>query len=76
MIEQKLKEIVGEMLDIDPASISNSANLIEDLAADSLDQVEIVMAIEEEFNISIEEKEYADNTTIEQIVKLIEGKKK
>jgi acyl carrier protein len=76
MVEQKLKEIVGEMLDIDPASISNSANLIEDLAADSLDQVEIVMAIEEEFNISIEEKEYADNTTIEQIVKLIEGKKK
>jgi len=76
MVEQKLKEIVSEMLDIDPASISNSANLIEDLAADSLDQVEIVMAIEEEFNISIEEKEYADNTTIEQIVKLIEGKKK
>jgi acyl carrier protein len=76
MVEQKLKEIVGEMLDIDPAGISNSANLIEDLAADSLDQVEIVMAIEEEFNISIEEKEYADNTTIEQIVKLIEDKKK
>lgn len=76
MVEQKLKAIVGEMLNIDPAGILNSADLIQDLAADSLDQVEIVMAIEEEFDISIEESEYANNTTIEQIIKLIEGKKK
>lgn len=76
MVEQKLKAIVGEMLNIDPAGILTSADLIQDLAADSLDQVEIVMAIEEEFDISIEESEYANNTTIEQIIKLIEGKKK
>jgi acyl carrier protein len=74
MVEQKLKEIIGEMLNIDPTTILSNADLVADLGADSLDQVEIVMAIEEKFGIAIEESEYDNNTTVEQIVKLIENK--
>ena len=51
--EEKVKEIVVEQLGVDAAQVTESAKFIEDLGADSLDTVELVMALEEEFTIEI-----------------------
>ena len=52
-IEQKVKEIVADRLGVDPDEVTPEASFIEDLGADSLDTVELVMALEEEFGIEI-----------------------
>lgn len=52
-IEDKVKEIIVEQLGVDAAQVTPEASFIDDLGADSLDTVELVMAFEEEFNIEI-----------------------
>ncbi len=52
-IEQKVKDIIIEQLGVDAAQVIETAKFIEDLSADSLDTVELVMALEEEFSIEI-----------------------
>jgi len=74
MIEKKLKELISEQLGIQIEKISNDLDIIADLNADSLDQVELVLSIEKEFKIHIDDSEYATNTIVSQIVKLIEQK--
>lgn len=54
-IESKVRAIVIEHLDVDPSKVTREANFIGDLGADSLDTVELVMAIEEEFSCEIPE---------------------
>ena len=53
MVFEKLKEILAEQLDVDADSITKDSMLIEDLGADSLDAIDIVMSVEDEFNIEV-----------------------
>jgi acyl carrier protein len=52
-IEKKVKDIIVEQLGVDAAQVTESAKFVDDLSADSLDTVELVMALEEEFSIEI-----------------------
>jgi len=52
-IEQKVKDIIVEQLGVDAAQVTETAKFVDDLSADSLDTVELVMALEEEFSIEI-----------------------
>jgi acyl carrier protein len=52
-IETRVTKLIAEHLDVDPAKVKRDARFMDDLGADSLDQVELVMAFEEEFSIEI-----------------------
>jgi acyl carrier protein len=56
-IEKRVKEIVAEQLGVDEGQVTNEASFQEDLGADSLDTVELVMALEEEFDIEISDED-------------------
>lgn len=56
-LEQKVKEIIIEQLGVDAAQVTEGAKFVEDLGADSLDTVELVMALEESFSIEIPDEE-------------------
>ena len=56
-VEEKVKEIVVDQLGVDDKQVTNSASFIDDLGADSLDTVELVMALEEEFDIEIPDED-------------------
>ncbi|MBT0665798.1 acyl carrier protein [Geobacter pelophilus] len=55
-IEKRVKEIVAEQLGVEEAQVTNEASFMDDLGADSLDTVELVMALEEEFDIEISDE--------------------
>jgi len=55
-IEKRVKEIVAEQLGVDESQVTNEASFMDDLGADSLDTVELVMALEEEFDIEISDE--------------------
>ena len=72
----KIKELIVEQLNIDDGAFINlDTNLQEDLDADSLDAVEIIMNIEEEFDIKVDDDELENIKTIGDIVKYIENNK-
>lgn len=72
----KIKKIIVEQLNIDDGAFINlDTNLQEDLDADSLDAVEIIMNIEEEFDIKVDDDELENIKTIGDIVKYIENNK-
>lgn len=56
-IEKRIKEIVAEQLGVDEAQVTNESSFMDDLGADSLDTVELVMALEEEFEIEISDED-------------------
>ena len=56
-IEEKVKDIIVEQLGVNPEQVTLSASFIEDLGADSLDTVELVMALEEEFGLDIHDED-------------------
>jgi acyl carrier protein len=70
----RVKEIIVEQLGVDASEVTESAKFIEDLGADSLDTVELVMAFEEEFNIEIPDEEAEKITTVGTAIKYIEDK--
>lgn len=72
-IEARVKKIVSEHLDIDESKIAANSNFADDLGADSLDQVELVMAFEEEFSIEIPDDAAEKITTVADAVKYIEA---
>lgn len=72
MYFEKVKEIIVDTLNIDEASISETAALKSDLQVDSLDAMEVILAIEEEYGISIAPEKLADFITIGDIVKYLE----
>ena len=73
-ITDRVKKIVIEHLNIDEDKITDGASFIDDLGADSLDTVELVMAFEEEFGSEISDSEAEKILTVGDAVKFIEGK--
>ena len=72
MVQDKVIELFAEQLGRQPEQIAPDADLVEDLGVDSLDMAELVMAIEEEFDIKIEDEEAPQFKTIDQVVSFIE----
>jgi len=72
---QRVKEIVVEQLSVEENQVASEASFINDLGADSLDQVELVMALEEAFNIEIPDADAEKITTVGQAVEYIEKHK-
>ena len=72
MVFDKIKEIIAEQLSIDEDSITADTHLMKDLEADSLDAVEIIMAIEDEYGIEIPDEEAEAFKSISDIVKYVE----
>jgi acyl carrier protein len=73
-IEEKVKDIIVEQLGVNPEQVTAQAKFIEDLGADSLDTVELVMAFEEEFNVEVPDEEAEKLQTVGDVVKYIEDK--
>ncbi len=71
-IEQKVKEIIVEQLNVTPDQVKNEAKFIDDLGADSLDTVELVMAFEEEFGIEVPDEEAEKLMCVNDIVTYIQ----
>lgn len=71
---ETVKKIVAEQLEVDSARITPEANFVNDLGADSLDTVELVMALEEEFDIEIPDEEAEKITTVQDAVNFIDSK--
>ena len=65
-IEERVKKIVIEQLGVNEDQVVNSASFVDDLGADSLDTVELVMALEEEFETEIPDEEAENITTVQQ----------
>ena len=73
-VASKVKKIVADHLGIDEAKVNEEASFIDDLGADSLDTVELVMAFEEEFGSEISDSEAEKILTVGDAVKFIENK--
>jgi acyl carrier protein len=69
---EDVKEVVVEQLDCDPAEVKEDSKFIEDLGADSLDVVELVMALEEKFDIEIPDEDAEGIQTVSDAIKYIE----
>ena len=70
-IESRVKKIVSEQLGTDEAKVTNKSSFIDDLCADSLDTVELVMALEEEFDTEIPDDDAEKITTVQQAIDYI-----
>ena len=71
---ERFKKCAVEVLAVDASAVTPEANFADDLDADSLDLVELVMALEEEFDITVEEEELSDVATVGDAVTLVESK--
>lgn len=72
-IEERVKKIVAEQLGVKEEDIQNSASFVEDLGADSLDTVELVMALEEEFETEIPDEDAENITTVQHAIDYVES---
>jgi len=73
-LQDKVKDIIVEQLGVDADDVAESASFIDDLGADSLDTVELVMAFEEEFDIEIPDEDAEKMTTVGDAVKYLNSK--
>lgn len=73
-LNEKVKEIIVEQLGVDADEVTETASFIDDLGADSLDTVELVMAFEEEFDIEIPDEDAEKLTTVGEAVTYLEKK--
>jgi acyl carrier protein len=73
-VTEKIKEIIAEQLGVKKEEVTEEAKFIDDLGADSLDTVELVMALEEEFGIEIPDEDAEKMATVGEAVKYIEQK--
>lgn len=71
MVFEKLKTIIADVLNVDPDEITMDTTFMDDLGADSLDVFQIIMGIEEEFDIEVPAEEAENITTVEEAVELI-----
>lgn len=75
-IFDEVKDVVVEQLSVAPEAVKLESKIIEDLGADSLDVVELVMALEEKFEVEIPDSEAEKLKTIQDVVTFVEGLKK
>ena len=71
-VEERVKQIIVEQLGVDEAEVTPTASFVDDLGADSLDTVELVMAFEEEFGIEIPDEDAEKITTVKDAVAYID----
>lgn len=74
MVLDKIKAYLAEQFEVPEDSITADTNIIDDLGADSLDVVELIMSVEDEFGIQIPDEDAADLTTVGKIADYIESK--
>ena len=72
-IEERVKAIVAEQLGVEDGQVTNEASFMDDLGADSLDTVELVMALEEEFDIEISDEDAEKILKVQDAVDFIDG---
>ena len=70
---EKLKKVIAEVLNVDPDEITMDSTFMDDLGADSLDVFQIIMGIEEEFDIEIPAEKAEKITTVEEAVEMIKS---
>jgi acyl carrier protein len=70
-VEDKVKDIIVSQLGVDADKVVPSATFVDDLGADSLDTVELIMAIEEEFDCEIPEEEAANISTVQEVIDFV-----
>ena len=75
-IEQRIKDIIVEQLGVNADQVTPEAKFIEDLGADSLDTVELVMALAEEFGLEIPDEEAEKLQTVGDVIKYVEDQQK
>lgn len=73
---EKVKQIISEQLGVDEGEVTPSASFVDDLGADSLDQVELVMALEENFDLEIPDEDAEKIRTVQDAIDYIEKKAK
>lgn len=73
---EKIKKIIVDQLGVDESEVTESASFVDDLGADSLDTVELVMALEEEFGIEIPDEDAEKIITVKDAIQYIESKLK
>ena len=76
MVFDKLKSVIAEVLNVDPNEITMDSTFADDLGADSLDVVEMLMNLEEEFSVTVPDEEAVNIKTVQDVVDLIENNKK
>lgn len=74
MIDEKVKEIIAKQLGVNAAEVTLEASFVEDLGADSLDTVELVMAFEETFNVEIPDEDAEKITKVKDAIEYIQNK--
>ncbi|MBO4583557.1 MAG: acyl carrier protein [Clostridia bacterium] len=74
MVFEKLRDMICDQLDLDPENVTEESLIIEDLGADSLDIVDLVMTIEEEFGVEVPDEEIENIRTVGDVVKFIEAR--
>ncbi len=72
-ILEKIREIVSEQLDVEKERVVPEASFVDDLGADSLDQVELIMAFEEEFNIAVSDEEAEKIVSVKDVIDYIKS---
>ena len=75
-VREKVKQIIVEQLGVDEAEVTDTASFVDDLGADSLDQVELIMTLEEAFGIEVPDEEAEKLTAVKDVIEYIEKKKK
>ena len=75
-LEQRVKDIIVEQLGVKPDQVTPAAKFIEDLGADSLDTVELVMALEEEFGIEVPDDQAEKLQSVGDVIKYVEESQK
>ena len=76
MVFDKVKELISEQLDVKADDITEASNIQDDLGADSLDVVDLLMSIEDEFEVEIPDEEVENIKTVGALVEYIEGHSK
>ena len=72
-VEEKIQKIICEQLDVPEEDVVPEASFVDDLGADSLDQVELIMAMEEEFDVSIPDEDAEKIGTVQDAIDYIKG---
>ena len=75
MVFEKIREIIADQLDVNPEAITMETDLMKDLEADSLDAVEIIMAIESEWDLEVPDEKAEDFRVVANIVAYVEENK-